>query len=121
MTINLLADFKKLLSITILWVHNGYLYTVLLISGERRKVVELPAGVADRYYDYLRCVFVRTFSAKGKANVHFQCYDRECEEWIDLDEDFVAVDRERIKVVVESSLDLCAAKSQAEVTTIFRI
>ena len=94
--------------------------TVLLISGERRKVVELPAGVADHDYDYLRCVFVRTFSAKNEANVHFQRYDREWEEWIDLDEDFVAVDRERIKVV-ESSLDLHAAKTQAEVTTIFRI
>ena len=50
--------------------------------------------------------------------VHFQNYDREWEEWIDLDEDFVAVDRERIKVV-ESSLDLHIAKSQAEVTSIF--
>ena len=93
MTINLLPDFKKSLSITILWVHNGYSYTVLLISGERRKVVEIPAGVAERYYHYLRCVFVRTFSAKDEANVHFQRYDREWEEWIDLDEDFV-VDRE---------------------------
>lgn len=55
--------------------------------------MEIPAGVAERYYHYLRCVFVRTFSAKDEANVHFQRYDREWEEWIDLDEDFV-VDRE---------------------------
>ena len=90
--------------------------TVLLVNGERRKVVEIPTGVADRDYDYLRGLFARTFSAKDEANVHLQRYDRDWEEWIDVDEDFVAVDRERIKVV--ESLDLHAAKSQDEVISI---
>ena len=91
-------------------------HTVLLINGERRKVVEIPAGVADRDYDYLRGVFARTFSAKDEDNIHLQRYNRDWEEWVDVDEDFVAVDRERIKVV--ESLDLHAAKSQDEVISI---
>lgn len=79
-------------------------------------VVEIPAEVTDRDYDYLRGVFARTFSAKDEANVHLQRYNRDWEEWVDVDEDFVAVDRERIKVV--ESLDLHAAKSQDEVINI---
>ena len=51
--------------------------TVLLINGERRKAVEIPAGVADRDYDYLRGIFARTFSVKDEANVNLQRYDRD--------------------------------------------
>ena len=63
-----------------------------LSYGERNKVVKIPPGVDD--LSFLRNVVKKTFlkveETHGGANVYFQKYDSEWEEWVDVNEDFVA-------------------------------
>jgi len=79
---------------------------VLLSYGERNKVVKIPPGVND--LTFLRNVVEKTFlkveESHGGAKVYFQKYDTEWEEWVDVDEDFVAETKDKLKVVVTSML-----------------
>ena len=79
---------------------------VLLNYGERNKVVKIPPGVDD--LSFLRNVVEKTFlkveETHGGANVYFQKYYSEWEEWIDVDEDFVAETKDKLKVVVTNTV-----------------
>lgn len=79
---------------------------VLLSDGKRNKVVKIPPGVND--LTFLRNVAKETFlkveESHGGAKVYFQKYDTKWEEWVDVDEDFVAETKDKLKVVVTSTL-----------------
>ena len=77
----------------------------VLPSYERNKVVKIPPGVND--LTFLRNVVKKTFlkveESHGGANVYFQKYDTEWEEWDDVDEGFAAETKDKLKVVVTST------------------
>ena len=79
---------------------------VLLSYGERNKAVKMLPSAND--LSFLRNVVERTFlkveESHGGANVYFQKYDTEWEEWVDVDEDFVAETKDKLKVVVTCTL-----------------
>jgi len=78
---------------------------VLLSYGERNKVVKIPPGVND--LTFLRNVVEKTFlkaeESHGGVKVYFQKYNTEWEEWVDVDENFVAETKDKLKVVVTST------------------
>ena len=77
---------------------------VLLSDGKRNKVVKIPPGV--NHLTFLRNVVKETFlkveESHGGAKVYFQKYDTEWEEWVDVDEDFVAETKDKLKVVTST-------------------
>lgn len=48
--------------------------------------------------------FLKVEESHGGANVYFQKYDIEWEEWVDVDADFVAETKDKLKVAVSSTL-----------------
>ena len=76
-----------------------------VLHSVRNKVVKIPPSVND--LSFLRNVVERTFlkveESHGGANVYFQKYNTEWEERVD-DEDFVAETKDKLKVVVTSTL-----------------
>ena len=79
---------------------------VLLSYGERNKVVKIPSGVDD--LSFLRNVVEKTFlkveETHGGANVYFQKYDSEWQEWVDVNEDFIVETKDKLKVIVTNTV-----------------
>ena len=79
---------------------------VLLSYGERNKVVKIPPGVDDLSFlrNVVEKMFLKVEETHGGVKVYFQKYDSEWEEWVDVNEDFVAETKDNLKVVVTNTV-----------------
>jgi len=75
--------------------------TVLLQFGERRKIVKVKKEEGPNDVAVLRRVFFRDFySGNEDASVYFQRFDQEWDEYIDIDDDYVVTEKDRLRAVV---------------------
>ena len=76
---------------------------VLLLFGERRKIVDL--GISGNSGDKSAILMhARTLFSLLDEDVYAQEYVEEFEEWIDIEDDFVAQHKQKIKVASVASV-----------------
>ncbi len=77
---------------------------VLLSYLERNKPVTIPEGT--KHIQFLRQEFLRNFkySKNVRLGITFQRFDREWEDYIDLDDDATVENKDKLKVIVSPSL-----------------
>lgn len=84
--------------------------SVLLHLGNRKKVLKLPSSCTDHYNFLCRTVLEWT----GDSVEYFERFDSDWDEWIELENDFQASNKDRIKAVMSTDAD---AAGSSEVTT----
>lgn len=72
---------------------------VLLCYEDEKRIVNLQANAGD-VVATLRAKAANLFlSERAETSMRLQYYDKEFEEWVDVDEDFIPVNKQRIKVL----------------------
>ena len=74
---------------------------VLLQFGERKKAISIPEDSSVPDIEFLKKGF-QQWSGES-AEPHFQKFDTDWEEWLEVEEDFKAGSKERLKVVLSSA------------------
>ena len=74
---------------------------VLLHLGDRKKVVSVPSKCTDHYKFLCETVVEWT----GEKPEYFERFDSDWDEWIELENDFQANNKDRIKAVTPTHAD----------------
>ena len=76
--------------------------TVLVSYLERNKVIRIPESKKENDIDYLAKEFKKVFAFDRNVNIllTFQKFDQDWNEYIDLDDDSVLCNKDKIKAVV---------------------
>ena len=74
---------------------------VMLVCGDSKKVTSLPAPTGHcpdilLVTDVAKNLF---FDGEREGKLLVQYYDGEFEDWVDVDDDFVAKDKQKLKIV----------------------
>lgn len=73
---------------------------ILLVFGESKKVATLPAPSSTPDIEGIRDAAKELFVVSdSEGKLLFQQYDDDFEDWIDIDDDFVAKDKQKLKIV----------------------
>ena len=75
--------------------------SVLLHLGDRKKVVSVPSNCTDHYK--LLCETVVEWT--GESVEYFERFDSDWDEWIEVENDFQASNKDRIKAVLPTHAD----------------
>lgn len=90
--------------------------SVLMSYQQRNKIVKIPEGVPN--VDYLQEQFMEHFSIDIPvgSSLSFQRFDREWEEYVELDTEAVLGEKERLRVIIiQRDTSLSVTKENDEV------
>lgn len=82
--------------------------SVLISFSESNKKVVIPSVTHVNDLEYLRRICLTKFNFQSSPNVRIeltlQKYDTDWETFVDLDDDYIAEDRDKLKLLVSPSL-----------------
>ena len=83
--------------------------SVLISYLERNKKVDIPSDKEENDLSYLATVCKKSFAFGSNVNIDitFQKYDEEWDSFIDLEDDYVASHRDKLKMIVTPILSDC--------------
>lgn len=96
------CDICDLGAVLFFWARSGMATTrvVILHFVDRQKAISIPE-VSTPDVEFLKGAFQQWTGES--AEPHFQHFDKEWEEWLEMDEDSKLGNRERIQVVLSSA------------------
>ena len=84
---------------------------ILLLFEERKKIVILPNAVQlseEGFLSYITKKAAELFGLASRGTIIVQYYDKDFDEWIDIEDQYLPADKEKLKILDTASLHTAA-------------